>query len=401
MDTLTPWRALSIAAGAFVLFASASAPQARVTKIVISQVTSPLFNGQTFGSIGQYEMLRGIAYGEIDPTDRRNTVITDIAFAPRNGNGKVEYNATFTLSKPIDITKASGTMLYTVVNRGNTGGTPPFHIGGNPGDGFTYKRGLVLLWSGWQGDLIPTGAPGFEPISVPIAKNPDGSPITGPAFARFINVPGNVNTYPLAARNISRVVNPIIAFAGQTVAGYAPTPATLDTTKATLISKQTETGSGVSTGVTTIASSDWAFADCTNTPFPGAPDPTQLCLKNGFDPNVLYQLVYTAKDPLVLGIGMAAMRDIVSFFHNAVMDDVGTANPIAGKVGSVIAFGSSQSGRFIKHFINLGFNEDDNGQKVWDGANPNIPGGLGQFNIRFANPGNIAEIYEPGAEGPL
>ena len=101
MDTLTPWRALSIAAGAFVLFASASAPQARVTKIVISQVTSPLFNGQTFGSVGQYEMLRGIAYGEIDPTDRRNSVITDIAFAPRNANGKVEYNATFTLSKPI------------------------------------------------------------------------------------------------------------------------------------------------------------------------------------------------------------------------------------------------------------------------------------------------------------
>jgi hypothetical protein len=210
-----------------------------------------------------------------------------------------------------------------------------------------------------------------------------------------------VNTYPLAARNISRVVNPIISFAGQAVAGYAPTPATLNTTQATLISKQTETRSGVSTGVTTIASNDWAFADCTNTPFPGAPDATQLCLKNGFDPNLLYQLVYTAKDPLVLGVGMAAMRDIVSFFHHAARDDVGTANPIAGKVTSVIGFGSSQSGRFIKHFINLGFNEDESGQKVWDGANPNIPGGLGQFNNRFANPGNIAEIYEPGAEGPL
>src|SRR5947199_225395 len=82
-----------------------------------------------------------------------------------------------------------------------------------------------------------------------------------------------------------------------------------------------------------------AFADGRRTPFPGAPDPTRICLENGFNPNLLYELVYTAKDPLVLGVGMAAMRDVVSFYRHAIIDAAGTPNPIAGQIDSVIGYG--------------------------------------------------------------
>ena len=131
------------------------------------------------------------------------------------------------------------------------------------------------------------------------------------------------------------------------------------------------------------------------------PDPTRICVKSGFDPALLYELVYTAKDPYVLGVGMAAMRDVVSFFRYEEKDSAGTANPIFGQVHHVIGMGNSQAGRFAKAFINLGFNEDVRGRIVWDGLNPRIAGMLGSFNTRFAQPGDIAELYYPGGEGPL
>jgi len=204
---------------------------------------------------------------------------------------------------------------------------------------------------------------------------------TGPTFARFVTVPGNVNTRPLPGRG--------------------RTPASLDTSQAKLISIARENNLGGRTGVLEIASGDWAFADCSSTPFPGTPSSTQICLRNGFDPGLVYELTYTATDPLVLGVGMAAMRDVVSFFRRASADADGTPNPVAGEIDRVIGYGISQSGRYTKNFILLGFNEDEDGRIVWDGADSNIAGAMGQFNIRFAQPGNIANIFEPGAEGPL
>ena len=103
----------------------------------------------------------------------------------------------------------------------------------------------------------------------------------------------------------------------------------------------------------------------------------------------------------MLGAGMAAVRDVVSFFRYASADSSGTANPLAGTLRHVVAMGNSQSGRFAKAFLNLGFNEDLAGRIVWDGLNPRIAGMLGSFNTRFAQPGGIAEMYDPGAEGPL
>jgi len=362
---------------------AAPVAEARVTKITIMS-TTPAFDGRVFGNAGAYEQVRGTAAGELDPQDPLNAVITDINLAQRNANGMVAYTATFTLRKPVKMSKASGTLVYEVNNRGNHifENNGFFNIGvtaTNPaGDGFLYNTGNVYLWSGWQGDLVFNPAAATESIDVPIAKNPDGSSITGPTFARFVTVPGNVNT--------------------QTLPGRGRTPASFDTTKAKLISIAHENNLGVRTGVVEIGSSDWAFASCATTPFPGTPSSTQICLRNGFDPNLAYELVYTAKDPLVLGVGMAAMRDVVSFFRNA---GAAAGNPVGGAIKWVIGYGISQSGRYTKTFLLLGFNEDEDGRRVWDGADPNIGGAMGQFNIRFAQPGNIANIFEPGAEGPL
>jgi hypothetical protein len=178
-------------------------------------------------------------------------------------------------------------------------------------------------------------------------------------------------------------------------------PVSLDTTKATLVSAVSETPMGVKTGVVKIASSDWAFATCERTPFPGTPDPQHICLKNGFNPALLYELQYMANDPLVLGIGFAATRDINSFFRYEKKDDAGTANPVAGAIRWSISEGSSQSGTFLRGFIHLGFNQDEKGRIVWEGSNPHIASRVIDMNRRFALPGGTVALYELGTDAPL
>lgn len=347
--------------------------EARVTRIVVDQKESPAFGGKSFGSVGQYETLVGSAFGELDPKDPHNTIITDLQFAPRNARGMVEYVATFMLVKPIDISKANGVLFYAVPNRGNRNRAGAYGVSGESGEEFLMKRGYIMLHSGWQGDLLPR--PGIETITVPIAKNPDGSSITGTVLARFSNMLPASTTLPLPV---------------------AHEAANLDTTKATLTRRAAEEGA-----IIPLASDHWAFADCSKTPFPGTPDSNKLCLKGGFNPAHLYELVYTAKDPLVLGIGFAATRDLVAFFRRTTKDDPSMLNPIAGQVRYVIAQGNSQSGNFIKTFIHLGFNRDEANRIVWDGANDHIAGRQLAMNIRFAHPGGAANLYEPGSEGPL
>ena len=376
------------------------AVQARVTRITITK-TDAAFKGQTFGGTGAYEIVKGTVTGELDPSDRRNRLITDIQFAPRNAAGKVTYTTTFTILKPVDMSKANGTMVYDVTNRGNprfVGRFTRFVLAGgpgdlelaDPGDGSVYRAGYVVVTSGWQGDMpIDSVGPGREGINVPIARNADGSSITGRVVVRFAaGAPGNV-VVPFSG-NVSTLSLP----------GPGRTPATLDTTKATLVAKASETQSGVGGGVVSIPSSEWVFADCRTTPFPGKPDPSRICRNHGFDPALLYELVYTAKDPFVLGVGLAAARDVVSFFRRESSDAAGTANPLAGAITHVIGYGVSQPARMMRDYINLGFNEDESGRTVWDGAFLDASAAAGQFNIRFAQPGNIAGLYDPIAEGP-
>jgi Alpha/beta hydrolase domain len=359
----------AVACAATLATLSLAVPQsadARVTRIVIDQ---QIPEGQPFLGVGQFERLNGRAFGELDPFDRRNAIIQDITLAPRNANGKVEYVATFSLVKPVDMSKASGILSYRVVNRGNT--TTLASAG---------PEGHVSLVSGWQGDVTPTAF--NQTIQVPIAKNSDGSPITGPILVRFFNVSGS-----------SAVMgNP---FGGPN--RYPP--ATLDTSQATLTSRSSELLSGGAHGpLTTIPGSDWAFADCSAVPFPGVPDPTRVCLKNGFNLALLYEVVFTGKDPLVLGMGFAATRDINSFFRYSLHDDFGTANPIANAIRHASSRGTSQSGNFIKTYIHLGFNEDEQGRIVWDGAWPYIAARQNPTDFRFAIPGGAAGVNEPGSE---
>lgn len=334
---------------------------------VLSRNAAPV--GAVTGVAGPYEIVRGRVHGEVDPQDPRNAIIQDLRLTPRNARGRVEYVATFALAKPVDMSKASGILVYSVVNRGN--GT----VGADP-------DGHVWLVSGWQGDVVPTAV--NQTIQVPIARQPDGSAVTGPVLARFFNVPAGTNTVAIRLSSMA--------------GGAQYPPAALDQTTAALVSASGETPAGVKTGVSTIARNAWAFADCRTTPFPGTPDGTRLCVKDGFDPSKLYELTYTAKDPLVLGLGLAATRDIVSFFHHATRDDAGTVNPIAGSIRHTIAIGDSQSGNLIKTFIHLGFNEDRSGRIVWDGVFPRIAARQTPVNFRFALPGGAATLYEPGSE---
>jgi hypothetical protein len=366
-------------AACLVLLGFAATAPARITRIVIERRESPAYRGQSFGEAGPYEWLRGRAYGELYPKAPLNAIITDLEFASRNARGMVEYSATFTLAKPIDLSKASGVLLYDVANRGRIALAASSADAGALAD--LFKRGHVVLSSGWQGDVVPRE--GIESITVPVAKSPDGSSITGPVLVRFSDMPRNTNTLPVM-RGLGKNFP-------------SPEPATLDTAKATLTRRASE-----GSAMVPIRAADWAFADCSKMPFPGTPDPTRVCVKGGFDPAYLYELVYNAKDPQVLGIGYAATRDLNAFFRYAVHDDSTgqvTANPIAEKISFSVARGSSQSGNFLRSFINLGFNQDESGRIVWDGINPNIAVRQLAMNFRFASPGGGAELYEPGSDG--
>jgi hypothetical protein len=346
---------------------------ARVIRISIEKRVSPAYEGKSFGQAGTYEILMGHIYGEIDPQDPHNKLITDIQLAPRNSRGMVEYAATFTLQKPTDLSKANGVLLYAVPNRGNHISADVFSVHGESGNEFLMKRGYVILHSGWQGDL-PQRA-GKETISVPIARNPDGSSITGQVLARFSDMQEGIITLPLPIGHSAE---------------------SMDTTRATLTKQASIDGPAVP-----ITPGDWAFSDSTDSPFPGEPDPDKISVKGGFDPSYLYELTYTAKDPLVLGIGLAATRDITSFFRYEKKDKSNTANPLAGQLKYAIALGVSQAGNFIKTFVNLGFNQDEAGHIVWDGADSHIAARQLPINFRFASPGGAAGLYEPGSEATL
>ena len=336
--------------------------EAQITRLVVEHT-------ETLGLDG-YEQLTGHAYGEVDPKLPLNAIITDLEFAPTNARGMVEYVATFTIVKPADMANASGVLLYVVPNRGRIDLT---------GGGFladARRQGHVLVASGWQGDLEPVE--GRETLSVPVARNPDGSSITGRVLARFSDMPADTTTLPIRRGG---------------VVGTAD-PASLETSKATLTRRASENSQ-----VVPLRSGDWAFADCAENAFPGTPDPRKICMKDGFDPAYLYELVYTAKDPKVHGIGFAATRDLNAYLRYGTLDDTGAPNMLDGRITWAVSQGNSQSGTFLRSFIHLGFNQDHAGRIVFDGINPERAARLLAMNIRFAAPSGGAAMYEAGSDG--
>ena len=352
------WRMRS-AAVALVLVAAPG--ETRLTRIVIEQRenAAPVHDGSP-----AYEILRGHYEGTLDPSDPHNQLITDLRYAPRDRRGYVRYSATFAIARPLD--RGSGALFYDVPNRGN--GTVAADADGH-----------IRAISGWQSDL-PHDA-NLQTATVPVAHGPHG-PLTGPVLQRFVNVKAGAGSIAITG-SIGRPTP-------------RPLPVSLDTHRARLFTQATDLSPPHD-----LAPQDWAFADCSSKGFPGTPDPTRICVRGGFDPKLAYTLVYEGRDPLVQGIGFAAVRDFVAFLRYAKADDVGTPNPVAGQVRWPIIMGTSQSGNFVKSFIHLGFNAAETGRQVFEGANPNIAARQVPLNLRFAVPGGAATLYEPGSEGTL
>jgi hypothetical protein len=355
----------------------AGGAHARVTRIVIDE-TRPLPAAESGGVA--FEQLAGRAFGELDPASPANAIINDIGYV-KDPDGKVRYVATFVLTKPVDPARASGLMWHEVPNRGLR----------RPNVVAERAFGDIDLTSAWQGDnagataVRPTAAVA-EPhwLKLPIARASDGAPITGEVFGRIVNRSGPASQ-PLIVQT-----NPV---------PYKPV--SLDTRKARLVSRAGESTRGEVIGETPIAPADWAWAKCdAGTPFPGTPDPTQICLKNGFDATRLYEVVYTSADAYALGVGFAAWRDVGVFFKTARADDAGTPNPVAGVVTHSIGRGVSQSGNFLRGWLHAGFNRDEAGRQVHDGLWPIIAGRRIALNFRWAQPDGVLELYQAGSEGP-
>ena len=329
----------------------ASLAEARITRIDITSVESPTFEGRTFGKVGAYEKLRGKAYGEVDPNDLLNAIITDIDLAPLNGDVKVEYAMDIYILKPVDLNKGNHKLFMDVNNRGNkrigalnnSPNTNDPTSAEDAGEAFFMKRGYTLVWSGW--DPLASAGNNRLTMTVPVVTD-DGETITGPSY-EYINFDNaTTETYTLA---------------------YPA--ASLDETAATLTVKQF-----LNDAPTVIPPTDWEYVDETTIQLLGTP----------FQQSHIYELTYEAKDPVVLGLGLAATRDFVSFLRYETADDEGNPNPLAGDVEHTFTFTVSQPGRYLNDFRTLGFNEDEEGRQVIDGMMNYIGGGTGvAINYRF------------------
>jgi len=340
----------------------ASDVDARITKIQITTKESPTFGGYSWPGVGQYEKIVGKAFGEVDPADPKNSIIVDILLAPRNANGRVEYSFDFYILKPIDLTKGAHKVMYEPPNRGrktwaalgrvSSGGNDPGSIT-NPtelANSFLMPRGYTMVWSGWDFSAGADNSDYVSTMTFPIAKNRDGSSITGPAYEYIV------------AQGMSYELN------------YPA--ATLDQSKATLTHrvKLNDTPQG-------IPASGWKYnADGTAV--------SLLPAGTSFTAGDIYEFSYTAKDPTVNGLGFAAVRDWNAYLKYETKDAAGNVNPLAGDVTRIYTEISSQPGRMLNDFRNLGFNQAENGRKVFDGMMQWIAAGDGiNMNYRFSQPG--------------
>jgi len=378
-------RILGVAA-AFVVAVVAlfpSAASARIVRVEITR-TEPAFDGRSFGAVGPYERLIGKAHGAVDPRAAANRMIQDIQLAPRNAAGLVEYVADIEILRPRDAAKGNDVLLVEVVNRGNklvlrnlNDGVPANGADMNAvksaGDGFLMEQGYTIIWFGWQADLV-AGNNRIR-LQAPVARNPDGSAITGIVRSEMVvNAP--TRTLPLSAGFFTALIHTPYA-----TASTSNTTPFADGFLPTLTVRAKENAPRVA-----IPPADWSFGACPENQ-PATTSDTQICLPAGFQPGRLYELIYRAKDPIVLGLGFAALRDVGSFFKFERRDDAGNANPVFRRGQRTVTIGTSQSGRFIRSYLHLGFNRDERGRVAFDGAMPHIGGGLMPLNVRFGHPG--------------
>jgi Alpha/beta hydrolase domain len=330
----------------------------------------PFADGMEFGTAGAYLRITGTAYGELDPHHPLNAVIVNLDKAPRNARGLVEYEVDFYIMGPAEVGRGNQKMLYEVVNRGRKNLLPVLHeapetspeafndpvTATDAGSGHTFRAGYTLVWSGWDPDA-PRANGGLS-MYAPVATDA-GAPIVKTIRDEFVfgtRVPTARLTAPLSYET-----------------------ATLDQRQARLTVRAREGDPR-----TEIPPRQWAYADARSIKL--LPEGT------AFQPGLIYDFWYPAKDPKVLGIGFAATRDLVSFLRYEARDRAGNANPVAldgGDPGirAVMAFGVSQSGRYLRDHIALGFNQDETGRKIFDGVLTHVAG-IGKVfaNYEFGQP---------------
>jgi hypothetical protein len=346
---------------------------AKILKLEITRVDSPAFDGRSFGAVGTYDRIIARATIAVAPDDPHNSIIVDIDRAPHNPQGVVRAVADVEILRPTVAANGNRRLLYDVVNRGNKSGLALFNdipsVVNDPikasdvGNGFLMNRGYTLVWSGWQGDVAPGG--GRMTFSPPVV--PD---ITGLAREDFI---------------FDHMDNPALATLSYPADDLDPLHARISVRQREADPRATPAGLEVKFD-----------------------SPTKISIKrpDGFDAGAIYEFIYTARDPKVMGLGLAATRDIVSFLRYEAADSAGTANPVAGRIDRAIGFGLSQSGRYLHDYLYLGFNADEAGRTVFDGLMPHISGGKKTFtNYRFSQPGRSpyqhADMLYPGADFPF
>jgi hypothetical protein len=333
------------------LLAAGAVAEARVVRCTIEKRESVLA-GKAFGLAGPYETLVGTVEIALDPALRLNQAVVDVGLAPRNERGEVVFTADVFILKPVDLRRGNGRLYYEVPNRGGKGVLRRLQYAESSldpreptdfGDGWLMEQGFSLAWLGWQWDVPER--PGLLRLRAPIATG-GGEPIEG--LVRSVVIVGErKDEAPLA--DSGHLAYPPIDPGGRDsrlyVRRHRLAPPRL------------------------LPRKGWRFAGTSS-----------VALDGGFEPGLIYEVVYRSRDPRVAGCGFAATRDLVSFFKN----EAGAGNPLPG-ITLALGHGISQSGRFLRHFLQQGFNEDEQGRRVFDGVFVEVAGaGRGSFNHRFA-----------------
>lgn len=343
--------------------------QAEAVRFEITR-REPFAGGAVFGTAGAYEVIAGRVYFALDPNLRQNKAVVDLPLAPRNDAGKVEFWADLFILAPADPAQGNGALLYDVNNRGNKLALGMFNYGGNnnpttrehAGDGFLMRQGFTIAWSGWDGELLP----GDHRLRLMAPRTRSGTePLIGKVRCEFIPSPGTKKMVVNWANHGS----------------YRPTDVGLRDATLTVRPRASAARVMVPRDQWTIHVSDVSSDSATQLPN------VEVEMPGGMQAGSIYELIYEAADPLVMGVGFTSVRDLIS----AIKAGTGEANPLVkdGKpfIKRAHGFGVSQSGRFLREFLYWGFNEDEQGRSAFDGLIPHVAGGgLGSFNHRFAQP---------------
>jgi hypothetical protein len=341
-----------------------------VARVVRVEVLSraDIQDGKPFGKAGAYERITGRVYFAVDPANAHNRQIVDLDLAERNARGEIEFSADFYLLRPKQTSQGNGAVLFEVSNRG---GKAILRIvnGGNPadpaqefGDGFLMRQGYTVAWLGWEYDVAEQNQ--NLRLYAPIAHLPSTTGDGGTSGSRDIH--GLVRSDFTVAT--PRDEMPVGHFQLGPTGGNSYAVDAPESAQNALTVRDTREGARQ-----TIPRQQWSFKDSRT-----------IHLNGGFVPGKIYELVYTARDPVVVGLGLAAVRDFLSYVKH---------DPQAVAPGQrVYAVGISQSGRFLRHFLYQDFNADEQGRQVIDGVIAHVAGaGRGSFNHRFAQPSRDAQ----------